>query len=315
MEMFVELKFSTQSDPFQDLPGGLMKERYTKLGSETRGQGLLYAANQLAYQHRLFALSLVVFGKKARFIRWDREGVVASAVIDYSEHPELVVEFFRRFNQLTDEQRGLDPTATPATPEETEMFDSAAAKIDIKFLKFSVGDQSICPRFKLEVGDPKNPPSYYIVGGALNYDLGVVGRCTRGYLALDLSTKQCVFLKDMWRPDVSGVEPEHVWYEKLIKAQVPHIVKFKHGSDVVPSAPPNHYYGTAAIGSPKTTSLEGAQRGLTHRLAILFSLPNSKSPLQGRVHYRLVQPELCRSLLGFKDSKHLVLIIFHSLEG
>ena len=36
------------------------------------------------------------------------------------------------------------------------------------------------------------------------------------------------------------IEPEHVWYRKLIETEVPHLVQFKHGFDVTPSAPPNH---------------------------------------------------------------------------
>jgi hypothetical protein len=236
MELFVELKHDTQCDPFCDLGSGKMKERDSINGDNTRGQCLLYAANQLAYQHRLFAFSLVICGKKARFIRWDREGVVVSAEIDCSQRHDLIIEFLQRFNQLTAEQRGLDPTAVPATPEEIETFESAVAKIEIETLKRSVGDREIYPRFRLEVRGSSDV-SYYIVGKALDYDLGVVGRCTRGYLALDLSTGKCVFLKDMWRPDVPGIEPEHIWYEKLAEAKVPHLVGFKHASDVVPSHP------------------------------------------------------------------------------
>ena len=313
MQLFVELKRDTEHDPFRDLPGGGMVGRVSNGGKETRGQCLLYATNQLAYQHRLFAFSLVICGKRARFIRWDREGVVASVGIDYSQHPELVIEFLRRFNQLTDEQRGLDPTATPATPEQVEMFESAVEKIDIKYLKLSVGDRGIYPRFSLEVCNPNKTRSRYIVGKALDYDLGLVGRCTRGYLALDLSTKKCVFLKDVWRPDVSGVKPEHVWYKRLIKAKVPHLVDFKHGSDVVPSVPPCHYHGTPALGDTKTTGRRGAQRGLTHRLVGLFDPPDSL--LRGRIHYRFVQRELCRPLSEFTNSKHLVLVVLHSLKG
>ena len=136
--------------------------------------------------------------------------MVVSAGIDYSQHLELVIEFLRRFDQLTDDQRGLDPTATPATPEQVKMTESAVGKIDIESLKLSVGDQGIYPRFSLEVCNPNYTRSRYIVGRALDYDLGLVGRCTREYLALDLSTKECVFLKDVWHPDVPGVEPEHV---------------------------------------------------------------------------------------------------------
>ena len=310
MELFVELKQNTQSDPFRDLPEGEMQERCSINDNNTRGQCLLYAANQLAYQHRLFAFSLVICGKRACFIRWDREGAIVSAGIDCSRRPDLVIESPRRFNQLTPEQRELDLTAVPATPEQIEMFESAVAEVSIESLRLSVGDRNIYPRYRLEVRDSDNIVSHYIVGKALDYNLGIVGRCTRGHLALDLSTKECVFLKDVWRPDVSGIEPEHVWYEKLFKAEVPHLVKSKHASDVVPSTPPRTYYGTETLEPRETTGLQGAQRGLTHHLACLFG-----SQLQGHVHYRLVQAELCRPLSDFSNSKHLVLVILHSLKG
>ena len=64
MELFVEFKKETQSDPFQDLPDGRMKGRETGNGNKTHGQCILYAANQLAYQHQLFTFSLVICGKQ-----------------------------------------------------------------------------------------------------------------------------------------------------------------------------------------------------------------------------------------------------------
>jgi len=313
MELFVELKHDTQSDPFRDLGSGEMEERDTINGDSTRGQCLLYAANQLAYQHRLFAFSLVICGKKARFIRWDREGVVVSAGIDCSHRHDLVIEFLQRFNQMTVQQRGLDPTAVPAMPEEIGMFESAVAKVEIESLKRTVGDQKTYPRFRLEVRGASDDVSYYVVGKALDYNLGVVGRSTRGYLALDLSTKGCVFLKDMWRPDVPGVEPEHVWYGKLAEAKVPHLVRLGHASDVITSTLDTGYYGTAPLSPTETTSRDGAQRGLTLRLACLFRSP--RPLLQGHVHYRLVQTELCRPLSDFTDSRHLVSVVLCSLKG
>ena len=313
MELFVELKFDTQCDPFRDLSKDEMEERDTINGHDTRGQCLLYAANQLAYQHRLFAFSLVICGKKARFIRWDREGVIVSAGIDCSQRHDLVIEFLQRFNQMTAEQRGLDPTAVLATPEEIEMFESAVGKVKIESLKHTIGARETHPRFRLEVHGTGDSVSYYIVGKALDYNLGVIGRCTRGYLALDLSSKGCVFLKDMWRPDVPGIEPEHIWYEKLAKAKVPHLVRFKHASDVVPSTLSLNYYGTTALKPTETTSREGAQRGLTFRLACLFH--SLGSSLRGYVHYRLVQTEICRPLSEFANSKHLVMVVLGSLKG
>ena len=313
MELFVELRHDTTCDPFRDLENGGMDERYSTNGDNTREQCLLYAANQLAYQHRLFVFSLVMCGQVARFIRWDREGAVVSAGIDCSQRQDLVIEFLQRFNHLTDDQRGLDSTAVSATPEEVKMFESAVEKVEIESLKRSIGDRKIYPRFRLEVRGANNSVSCYVVGKALDYNLGVMGRCTRGFIALDLDTKECVFLKDMWRPDVPGIKPEHVWYEKLAKAEVPHLVKFKHGSDVVSPTPSPNYYGDATLDPAETTRGNDVQRGLTSRLTCLF--PEGGISLQAHVHYRLVQSEICRPLSEFKNSKHLVSVVLDSLKG
>lgn len=90
-----------------------MEERDSIDGDNTRGQCLLYAVNQLACQHRLFAPSLVVCGKEALFIRWDREEVIASAGIDCSQRQDLVIEFLQWFNQLIAEQREFRPYRSP----------------------------------------------------------------------------------------------------------------------------------------------------------------------------------------------------------
>jgi len=171
---------------------------------------------------------------------------------------------------MTAEQRGFDPTAVPATPEEIGMFESAVAKVEIESLKRTVGDQKIYPRFRLEVHGAGGGASYYIVGKALDYNLGVVGRCARDYLALDLSTRECVFLKDMWRQDVPGIEPEHVWYGKLAEAKVPHLVRFEHTADLPTLA--TNYYGTVPLNPMDSTISRGSvQRGLTLRLAYLIA--------------------------------------------
>ena len=273
----------------------------------------LVAANQLAYQHRLFAFSLVFCGERARFIRWDREGAVVSAGADCSRRQDLAIEFLQRFNYLTADQRGLDPTTVPATPEEVEMFDSAVARVEIESLKDSIGDRKTYPRFRLEVRGAGDSASYYVVGKALDYDLGAVARCTRGFITLDLDTKECVFLKDMWRPDVPGIKPEHVWYKKLATAKVPHLIKFKHASDVVSPTPSFNYYGTATLDPEEMTGENDVQQGLTSRLMCLSPLGGIL--LQAHVHYRLVQSEICQPLSEFRNSKHLVLVVLDSLKG
>ena len=105
-------------------------------------------------------------------------------------------------------------------------------------------------------------------------------------------------------PRCTGIEPEHVWYEKLTRVKVPHphLVRFKHTSDVIPST----LYLTYS-------TRQGAQRRLAHRLACLFSSHGSLS--QGHPHHRLVQEEPCRPLSEFTNPRHLVSVMLDPLAG
>ncbi|KAI0308449.1 hypothetical protein OF83DRAFT_1020036, partial [Amylostereum chailletii] len=47
------------------------------------GQIIAYAHALLSMQFRLYCFSFLIFGSKARFIRWDRAGAVVSEAFDY----------------------------------------------------------------------------------------------------------------------------------------------------------------------------------------------------------------------------------------
>lgn len=84
-----------------------------------------HARAQFARQHRVWLLQVVIFGRSARFIRWDRSGAVVSERFDYVSHPILLAGFFWRFAHLSDEQRGWDSTARLATRKECELLTDA----------------------------------------------------------------------------------------------------------------------------------------------------------------------------------------------
>ena len=66
------------------------------------------------------------------------------------------------------------------------------------------------PRYQLTVGGRK-----YLVGQHIFLGFGMVGRGTRGYVALDWETQRFVFLKDSWRPFLAKVEHEGTILSKL----------------------------------------------------------------------------------------------------
>ena len=128
MEMFVEFKHSNSSDPF-----GTGDEPFVNLfknACSTRGQMTLYSARQQAYQFRTSVLTVGIFGKKARFLRWDRTGSKVTVPIDYStaEGNRHLAEFFTRFDRMSPEARGWDPTVKDATEKEIKDFDEAVRK-------------------------------------------------------------------------------------------------------------------------------------------------------------------------------------------
>ncbi|RPD53576.1 hypothetical protein L226DRAFT_488350 [Lentinus tigrinus ALCF2SS1-7] len=81
------------------------------------------------------------------------------------------------------------------------------------------------PRYQITVNDHK-----YLVGRPVFENHGMVGRGTRGYVALEWETQRLVFLKDAWRPFYVGVEKEGDVLAKLNKegtSRVPTLIN--HG--------------------------------------------------------------------------------------
>ena len=85
-------------------------ETDTESGIHTRGQIAAYAGLALSMSFRRHFFSMLVLGRYARFIRWDRCGAIVTRRFDYTKHPRLVFDFYLRFGQLTPLQRGFGPT-------------------------------------------------------------------------------------------------------------------------------------------------------------------------------------------------------------
>ncbi|TBU36903.1 hypothetical protein BD309DRAFT_995378 [Dichomitus squalens] len=177
-----------------------------------------------AVQHRVFHFMLFVVGRRFRLLRWDRAGVVFTQSIDYYEHPGVLSNVFRRLSRLTDEALGLDPSATRLLPADIDFL-----RMDVASLKnptdvspverkleemecqgpctFDYSLQSHWPRYRLQIDD--NTGSHaFLVGRPVFCANDLVGRGTRGYVALDCKTGGFVWLKDAWRASyvISGTE-------------------------------------------------------------------------------------------------------------
>ena len=315
MEMFIEFKHGNSSDPF-----GTGDEPFANLfknACSTRGQMTLYSARQQAYQFRTSVLTVGIFGKYARFLRWDRTGSKVTVPIDYStvEGNRRLTEFFTRFDRMSPEARGWDPTVEDATKKEIEDFDEAIRKacqgpkckkeaegenVDSLFSKLaeSVGRHDQYPRKKVSVLDGKKT-RYYIVGRPTMVVKSPTGRATRGFVAMCMETKRLVFLKDSWRPDVEGIKAEDYWHGILRAERAKHIGAFSHGSDV---------YGTKKL----IRCHDKKQRTLSNLYAEEYG---GSETMMGYIHYRVVQSELYIPLEMFKSSKHLTSVMLDIALG
>jgi len=86
-----------------------------------RRQLLSYATAHMDPPFRPYSISLLIFGKYARFIRWDRSSAIVTKKFDYTEDPALLVDFLRRFSHAEPINLGVDPTVKPASREETSL--------------------------------------------------------------------------------------------------------------------------------------------------------------------------------------------------
>ncbi|KAH8099748.1 hypothetical protein BXZ70DRAFT_940949 [Cristinia sonorae] len=245
-EIWIEFKFDLSHDAFIPTPTTDEEEAKTldydtEKALETQGQLALYATRQLARQHRTFAISILICGSHARFIRWDRSRAVVSERFNYVEQPRILAVFFWRYGQLTDVQRGFDPTARLATKEEADLLaekikehaNREGRKIpDIEKNTLSAYYQ---PHVITVAGVTPSEESLtreYIVQRPLHPPESPIGRSTRVYFAVDTVSQELVCLKDYWRPIDNNRPPESEIYKRLRDANVPHLPTVRHSGDV-----------------------------------------------------------------------------------
>jgi hypothetical protein len=95
------------------------------------GRQVSYVTEVCARQHRTFLFSIFITPTIARFLRWDRSGVVVSASFNYRTDPEPLCDFLWRLGNMDHEQRGGDISVTKASADEEAIF-AEAIKSHIK---------------------------------------------------------------------------------------------------------------------------------------------------------------------------------------
>nr|VWP01995.1 Ste11alpha protein [Ganoderma boninense] len=229
-------------------------------------------------QHRTFVYGFYVQWRWARLLYFDRTGVLVSEPFDWTEASSPLHDFVWKFAHMTPEQRGYDPTAQMASYDEIAEVSTAARSeslpkallsyIQKAFLwndkpaDHSGKDRLACgldeaPIYRLTVTSappspddmfPDSAPCPPTTNGSSEHAFlvgrphfaadSLVGRCTRGYVAWDISEKRFCFLKDSWRCLLPGRRrPEHLIYERLHSHGVRYIATLACGGDVESKRP------------------------------------------------------------------------------
>ncbi|KAI1784568.1 hypothetical protein LXA43DRAFT_1122363 [Ganoderma leucocontextum] len=113
-----------------------------------------------------------------------------------------------------------DPTATIGFGDLSSSSATSAIAPVFKYVRDlfrdSISETWLSYRLKVCGGD-------YLVGKPIFAPHGLIGRGTRGYIALEWKTQRLVFLKDAWRPFYQGVDQEGTTLELLNAEHVPFV--------------------------------------------------------------------------------------------
>ncbi|KAI0368967.1 hypothetical protein BV20DRAFT_1113866 [Pilatotrama ljubarskyi] len=286
IELSIECKISDKwDDPFDDRTGIPFSDRRR----DNLGQIMNYSTLVFERQQRTHHYTLIIFGNDARIVRWDRSGAVFSPVIEYKKNPKELGLFLWRLSHASADERGHDSTACRVLPK------SQHHKLMLKCAKkkLSEGDharelfaESLVadwPWWKLTVGADKERREY-LVGKPTFIAPGVVGRGTRGYVALDLTNEEhpFVYLKDCWR----------LWHPR--SEQEGAILAYLNEKGVV-------YIPTGLVHGDVDE-----QRTLSQDIWVRIHESADGCPLKTHVHYRLVVKEVGLPLKRFRTGKELV---------
>lgn len=227
-ELFIEVRPDTAFEYFIDPPATAKRKEWkthdiVRTFKDNRmrerverafGQHIAYAMEIQARQQRVSLLTISLCGSNARFFRWDRGGVVISRAFDVREQPELLCEFLARYACASYTDRGHDQTVEMATSAEEAVFRDVIARHVEDQLNIAGDDLAEAVKEHYQEGHVMamqvfvKPPGgldadvvtdRYLVSRPVVSPLMLGGRATRGYWAVQASTKRMVFLKDTWR--------------------------------------------------------------------------------------------------------------------
>ncbi|KAF8595611.1 hypothetical protein BDV93DRAFT_456513 [Ceratobasidium sp. AG-I] len=253
MELFAEVKKTADQDPFRDGSPEIIDfnldapyddlPKATKRKIDILGQSVCYATTILAQQHRQFAYSMMISGTMVRFLRWDRAGAIVSQAFDCRKEPDVLCQFMWRLEHLSMAQRGFDTTVVQGSTEDYGSIFSDAIKNRVCFELDIPHQGAKADKALKQHYDPDQLSIVTVSEGSINKTycicrpleapLSVVGRATRGYWSVDVTTGEVRFLKDTWRKDLAGLEYEGNVVRELSKQGVQNVPKLDCHGDVI----------------------------------------------------------------------------------
>ena len=333
----------TENDPYQDFDGDAQAKKPT----EVRGQLASYSAYSFARQQRTANFLFLIIGETARITRWERGGTIFTEAFNYVEDPDLMCEFLWRFSLLSKEDQGLDPTAKLLTrscnqfklmdriaqgpldgePEDICADEGTTVPLPVassvgvfKYVRerFAASLADDAPRYRLSVPTDGEGNKYYLVGKPVFEASSMVGRGTRGYIAVDVHTKQFVWLKDVWRAYYINVHPEGEILSKLHQANVSRIPTLLYAGDLRQETQMHrHWKQDSEVQDSGETS--GGSRGSKRDCSGASKSTDKNQHKQPRIrrlsHYRLIVKEVGLRLEEIKSSRKHIQVVSDCVEG
>ncbi|KAI0641638.1 hypothetical protein C8Q79DRAFT_1014076 [Trametes meyenii] len=214
-------------------------------------------------------------------------------------------------------------------------FDGADRRV-FKYIRnrFAESINTKWPRYKLKVGPDER---IYLVGKPIFRSSAMFGRATRGYLALDVKTRQFVFLKDSWRPFYVGVQPGGDYLEEFAQdTSFVHPTLVCHG-DVKGQSTFTPIYETRRRGAqrrkfsdmqrrnassaPQGGPVSGTKRGRDEDEEAHARTdeqgPNREGEALFRhhIHYRIVVKEVCLPFESFRTAEQLIRFTYECITA
>ncbi|KAI0806751.1 hypothetical protein C8Q74DRAFT_1362347 [Fomes fomentarius] len=204
--------------------------------------------------------------------------------------------------------------------------------------KFAESLEDEWPRYRVTVPTSGKGKKKFLIAKPVFQAPGMVGRGTRGYIAVDVETSQFVWLKDTWRPYYAGMKAEGEILQTLKRAGVTRIPTVLCGGDLGHQTQ-THFYQidddvvasdeemegqdgeqqapTTGSGVPaESESNRGSKRGHSGDVKNVFaSKKEPHSRMRHLSHYRLVVNEVCLPLDEIKSSRQLIQVTLDATEA